>query len=247
MTKKKRYRINPVRFILSIIITVTIIIALIYGATAIFKTHSKSEPPASEPGVTEPEGEEQREPEMKKNYGINILVNAENPLPDDYKKPKTVKLIGIVDVKDENVAVAEEVVDPLEKLMRAAQAAGATGLYVTSGYRSYNTQKKIYDEAEDKSYVQPPNCSEHQTGLAVDIAKLGEDLQALGDDFGGKWIYENSWRYGFIVRYPQDKVDITGISYEPWHLRYVGKKVAKICYEENLCLEEYIEKYVTIE
>jgi D-alanyl-D-alanine carboxypeptidase len=224
---------------------VGIIALLIYGITGIFETPTKSKPTASEQLTKESEGENQNEPAPKKIYGTDILVNADNPLPDDYEAPEMVRLMDRVDVKDENVSVAKVASKPLIKMMNAAKEAGINGLYITSAYRSYDTQKKIYDEAEDKSYVQPPNSSEHQTGLAADVAKLGTDFYKLGDDLGGEWLYKNSWRYGFIVRYPQDKVDITGISYEPWHLRYVGKKIAKVCYEQNLCLEEYLEKYAS--
>jgi LAS superfamily LD-carboxypeptidase LdcB len=172
---------------------------------------------------------------------MTVLVNAWNPLPKDYRPAVITDLMEIVAVSDISVRAAGEVVQPLTDMLNSAEDAGHAGLFVTSGYRNYDEQQRIYKESADKSYVQPPGCSEHQTGLAVDIMKMGVNMESFGDDPASDWLYENSWRYGFIVRYPRDKSDITGISYEPWHFRYVGKEVAKLCYEKNICLEEYAE------
>ncbi|MDR0596315.1 MAG: M15 family metallopeptidase [Clostridiales Family XIII bacterium] len=173
--------------------------------------------------------------------GRTVLVNAWHPLPKDYAPAAITDLMEIVAISDVSVCAADEVVSPLTKMINGAEEAGHTGLFVTSGYRTYDEQRRIYKESADKSYVQPAGCSEHQTGLAVDIMKLGVNMESFGDDPASEWLYENSWRYGFIVRYPQDKSEITGISYEPWHFRYVGKEVAKLCHEKNICLEEYAE------
>jgi len=89
-----------------------------------------------------------------------------------------------------------------------------------------------------------PGTSEHQTGLAVDIVDAG--YQSLDEKQERtavqQWLMKNSWRYGFILRYPNHKSDITGIYYEPWHYRYVGKEAAKEIYEKDICLEEYIKE-----
>ncbi|MBP3292640.1 MAG: M15 family metallopeptidase, partial [Clostridia bacterium] len=97
-------------------------------------------------------------------------------------------------------------------------------------------------EAEAGKWVAIPGTSEHQTGLAVDIVALSYQLLDRGqeDTAEQKWLMENSYKYGYILRYPTDKSDITGIYYEPWHYRYVGKDVAKELYESGLCLEEYL-------
>ena len=88
-----------------------------------------------------------------------------------------------------------------------------------------------------------PGTSEHQLGLALDIVDL--DYQQLDtrqeETPEQKWLMENSWKYGFILRYPTDKSNITGIIYEPWHYRYVGKEAAKVIHEKGICLEEYLE------
>ena len=85
-----------------------------------------------------------------------------------------------------------------------------------------------------------PDTSEHQLGLSVDI---NADTDKCSSEKVYQWLDENAYKYGFVKRYPEDKTDITGISNEPWHYRYVGTTVAKIMKEENLCLEEYLEKY----
>lgn len=91
-----------------------------------------------------------------------------------------------------------------------------------------------------EKYVAIPDTSEHQLGLSVDI---NADTDKCSSEKVYQWLDENAYKYGFVKRYPEDKTDITGISNEPWHYRYVGTTVAKIMKEENLCLEEYLEKY----
>lgn len=169
-----------------------------------------------------------------------LLVNAAHALPSGFVPPELVLLIERVPVADADVAVASEVVAPLERMFRAARKSGLKLLYVASGYRTATEQRRLWDQSEDRSYVQRPGHSEHQTGLAVDLA----DLKVGDGDFGrsraGKWLAGNAWRYGFLLRYPEGKESITGISYEPWHYRYVGREVAGRCHLKNWTLEEYV-------
>lgn len=117
-------------------------------------------------------------------------------------------------------------------------------LWMTSGYRSWYDQQYIYNgyvaedgkEAADR-YSARPGHSEHQTGLAYDLNDLSHDF---GDTPEGIWVAENCHKYGFIVRYPKDKEDITGYIYEPWHVRYIGVEKATLVYESGLCLEEFL-------
>ena len=129
----------------------------------------------------------------------------------------------------------------------ALQADGArNGLnyWITSGYRTYSYQAQLYNQyvardgkAKADTYSARPGHSEHQTGLAIDI-------NVAGDNFGltpeSKWLAANCWRYGFIIRYPKDKQNITGYKYEPWHVRYLGKELAKEVYDSGLTLEEFL-------
>ena len=133
-------------------------------------------------------------------------------------------------------------------------------MYVASAYRSYEQQREVFNstmqdwivqgynplDAYDatKKSVAVPGTSEHATGLAVDIiASAYEALdEAQGDTPEQKWLMEHCAEYGFILRYPSDKAEVTGIIYEPWHYRYVGKEAAQEITEKGLTLEEYLEQ-----
>ena len=119
-------------------------------------------------------------------------------------------------------------------------AAGTGSFYVSSGYRDYDKQEQLYNEIGDKTYAQPPGHSEHQTGLAIDIMALGVHQSEMAASREGRWLAQNAWKHGFILRYADDKQGITGIAGEPWHFRYIGRPHARHCYENNLSLEEYI-------
>lgn len=167
------------------------------------------------------------------------LVNAGHPVAraDDVQ---TVSAYQTLPLSRMDITMHPDALSNAERMFSAAEADGMTGYVITSGYRSYIEQQALYDEAADKSYVQKPNCSEHQIGLALDI-----NLMNGASDFGateqGKWLEDNAHRFGFIVRYPEDKAEITGISYEPWHFRYVGIPHAAFMAQNGLCFEEYID------
>ena len=117
-------------------------------------------------------------------------------------------------------------------------------LYVGSGFRSYWTQDSLYNrycaqdgQAAADTYSARPGHSEHQTGLALDLNDISD---FFGETAEGKWVAAHCFEYGFIIRYPADKVDITGYMYEPWHLRYLGVDTATKVYNSGLCLEEYL-------
>ena len=130
---------------------------------------------------------------------------------------------------------------------------------VCSAHRSVSLQQSLYDDMVDEfvsrgydraeaeklaaQEVALPGTSEHHLGLAVDIVDWDYQLLDEGqeDTAVQKWLLENSWRYGFILRYPTEKTNMTGIIYEPWHYRYVGKERAKQIYDSGLCLEEWLK------
>lgn len=185
---------------------------------------------------------------------VLVLVNGEH----EYTKQPS-SLVSVYDyknkaylVKDTNVQLKKQAVLALNDMMADFQKeTGLSNINVISGYRSVEAQNKLYRNAllshgkryTDK-YVQKPGFSEHHSGYAVDFS-IYDKTTGETEDFTCqreyRWISENAWRYGFILRYPEDKADITGISYEPWHFRYVGKKAAKYITAHSLCLEEYIE------
>jgi D-alanyl-D-alanine carboxypeptidase len=230
---------------ISLLVAIVLVAALVVGIWTIAshitsKKGVESEPPATETVVTEKEPEEKEKPPVEEKP---LLVNAQNPLPDNYTLPPIQELFLVLPVRDDTIRVSEEIVEPLTALFQAASESGYDQIFVTSAFRTGEEQAMLYEEAPDKSFVMPSGSSEHETGLAVDIAIQDNYLDATGYSGAWVWLAENSWRYGFILRYPSDKVEITGISYEPWHFRYVGEKAARICYKKNLCLEEYCEAY----
>lgn len=131
----------------------------------------------------------------------------------------------------------------LKKMFAAAKSDGLN-LFVQSGFRSYATQKRIYNNyvsrdgvAEADRYSARPGHSEHQTGLAFDINKIDLSFEGTPEAI---WLAKNCHKYGFIIRYPKGKESITGYMYEPWHIRYLGVKTATAVYNSGLCLEEYL-------
>lgn len=181
---------------------------------------------------------------------IMVFVNKEYPLPKDYV-PKNLMMPDIrfysYDVPDKRY-MRKEAAKAVEKMFNAALEDGVT-LFGVSGYRSYTRQKEIYDNnvvARGKAITSrisaPPGHSEHQTGLAIDLSSYalrGQLSEEFGQSAEGRWVAENCAKYGFIIRYPKNKENITGYSYEPWHIRYVGKKNAKYIMKNSLTLEEY--------
>ena len=128
--------------------------------------------------------------------------------------------------------------------MKADAAKEGLNLFIVSGYRSYEYQKNLYNryvardgKAQADTYSARPGHSEHQTGLAFDICSLETSFENTAE---GKWLAANSYKYGFILRYPKGKQPITGYIYEPWHFRYIGVDKATAVYQSGLCLEEYL-------
>ncbi|SDI30908.1 D-alanyl-D-alanine carboxypeptidase [Alteribacillus persepolensis] len=181
---------------------------------------------------------------------VKALVNREYLLPADYT-PEDLVVPDVAFPFEENhpkKQIREVAAAPLEELFAKAAEEGLS-LYAVSGFRSYERQEAIFaanvredGEAAANQYSAKPGQSEHQSGLAMDVSSPSNDL-ALTDAFGetpeGKWLKTNAYRFGFIIRYPEGKTDITGYQYEPWHLRYVGKEAAQVIHEEEITLEEY--------
>ena len=166
-------------------------------------------------------------PEAELTYIDGILVvNKTYPLPSSYAPGWETEAAG-----------------PLWEMIAAAKEEGIK-LWMTSGYRSYYDQEYIYNgyvkrDGQEKAdtYSARPGHSEHQTGLAYDLNDLDWNF---GETPEGIWVAENCYKYGFILRYPEGKEEITGYKYEPWHIRYVGVEKATEIYESGLCLEEFL-------
>ncbi len=210
--------------------------------------------------------EKYMEPEDRDAY--LILVNASHPLDGGYVPDD---LIDVVNTRTDGRAIqkmcrtAEKALEALymeaaaEGIIRADTPSGYP-LSVTSAYRDYGTQNYLFGQytqnemANNKNLTQAqaeaivetyscrPGTSEHQTGLCCDMHTLnGADI-SFENDAAAVWLAENAWKFGFILRFPKDKTDITGISFEPWHFRFVGRYHAYQIHKDGLCLEEYLEK-----
>lgn len=177
-----------------------------------------------------------------------VLVNREHGLDKNYIPiDLSIPEIQFTDEAiDEEKHVAGIMKEPLEELINEAEKEGIF-LMGNSAYRSYESQKNVYNnrvknqgkESAD-AYVAKPGFSEHQTGLCIDITN--KDRYFVEGTEEVEWLKENCSKFGFIIRYPKDKKDVTGIEYEPWHIRYVGKDVAKYISDNGITLEEYLEK-----
>ena len=139
----------------------------------------------------------------------------------------------------------------LEEMFAACKAEIGVTLKAVSGYRSYQRQATIYQNKLDRvktkekadQYVARPGASEHQLALAMDVGQKSDDVNltsSFGRTKGGKWVAENCWRFGFILRYQEGWEDVTGYEYEPWHVRYVGLENARLIHEADMPLETYL-------
>lgn len=172
-----------------------------------------------------------------------ILVNSENAFPDN---------VNLNLVTFQNKEVADIIYNDLVDMYNAALNDNIT-LKINNSYRSKDEQSKMFEDkmnayenegyTKEKAYeqtaltVQVPGYSEHETGLAIDFSNEGHYDE---NEKMWSWLKNNAYKYGFILRYPEDKYDITKIDYEPWHYRYVGKKAAKEITSKNITLEEYL-------
>ena len=150
----------------------------------------------------------------------------------------------------------EEAAAALEEMFAACREETGVTLISVSGYRSYQSQDNIFrrklrqvhqNMEKALEYVAPPGASEHQTGLVMDIGQKNKTHlnEQFKDTPGGIWVWENCWRFGFILRYGEGWEDITGYNYEPWHFRYVGKELAKEIHEAGVPLETWLIGYRT--
>lgn len=241
--KKENEKIQSSGRMILWILCVLFITALLIGCGVLF--YKKSNVSYTTP-KTISRTIDQKKSKKKANEWCLILVNKWNYLPDDYK----VELTEL----DNGQSVDKRIYPALQDMFNAAREDGVYPI-VASGYRTVQKQKSLMDGkiAEYKSegysekdakkkaeeWVAIPGTSEHQLGLGIDINADG--IHSTGNEVY-KWLNKNSYKYGFIYRYPEDKTDITGIINEPWHYRYVGIDVAEEIYNHGECLEEYIER-----
>lgn len=183
---------------------------------------------------------------MKK--GNAVLVNKYYSLPEKYAPEK------IVNVSNQHcygeIQLNEEAYEAFKVMFNAAKKDDIT-LIINSGYRTYDYQKTVYDQYKTwydqeyaDNYAARPDFSEHQTGLALDIITYKTSGKDFENTDAFKWLSKNAHKYGFILRYPKDKEDITGYSYESWHYRYLGKDLAAKVKKSGLTYDEYYAYYL---
>ncbi len=179
-----------------------------------------------------------------------ILVNKTHPLPQDYWPEDMVQVeYRVTGFGKETGWMRPVASEALSKLIEAADAEGYK-IAVRTAFRSYDYQKNLFNsyaaregEAKANRYSARPGESEHQSGLCCDVSSPSVSWQLsyqYGETAEGKWLYDHAHEFGYIVRYLQEKEDITGYVYEPWHIRYVGVEHATAMWEQNLTLEEYL-------
>jgi len=185
-----------------------------------------------------------------------ILVSAKSPLDAGFSPPQ------LENITDE-YAVDARIADALREMIAGAKLEDVT-LILASAYRDASRQGVLHNNQIERfkgmgqtdeqavisasKVVLPPGQSEHHTGLAVDIVTPAYTTldDGFADTIAAKWLYDNSWKYGFILRYPRDTTEITGVIFEPWHFRYVGRTHAAVIKENGLTLEEYLQKLTAV-
>lgn len=184
-------------------------------------------------------------PNLNTNY---LLVNKFNYLDSNYI-PNNLELLDNSYAKS-GIYLVKEAKDELEKMISKAKEDGLN-IRVISAYRSYTYQENLYnnyvknDGVENAdTYSARPGYSEHQTGLVVDVTKAYDNFNNFENTAEYNWMLENSWKFGFILRYPKDKESITTYSFEAWHYRYVGVELAQKIKASNLTFDEYYVRYL---
>ncbi|MEA4989033.1 MAG: M15 family metallopeptidase [Anaerovorax sp.] len=195
---------------------------------------------------------EENDEKVIQNEEMLILVNKQHAVDASYI-PEDLEPIKYFasDRPAQSRFMRQEASEHFHQLVEGAKESGYE-LVMTTAYRSYEFQNTLYTnyvnkygQAEADTFSAKPGQSEHQTGLAVDISTPTVQYRLtseLGETAEGQWMAEHAHEYGFILRYPKGKEDITGYQYEPWHLRYVGQPAADEIYEQGITLEEYLEE-----
>lgn len=197
--------------------------------------------------------EQYMNPENRDEY--LYLVNVSNLLSEDFV-PEDLRNVQYTKPDRAKQQMSLNAQMAVDAMLKEAREYGFDNLWVTSAYRSYETQSWLFDneieamreeygdefaEEKAKESVNPPGASEHQTGLTADIHTLSSASLKFAGTPAAVWLEENAQYFGFILRYPEDKTEITGIMYEPWHFRFVGRYHAMRITELGMCLEEYMK------
>lgn len=175
--------------------------------------------------------------------GNLLLINKQYPVHPDAEASEVVnlsqheRLIQGFGLMDNSIQLSTDMVNKFSTMVEAARKEGVSHFIVNSGYRDNEKQNELYEQL-GAEIAMPAGYSEHNLGLSIDI---GSTLGKMAQAPEGRWLEQNAWKYGFILRYPPDKTDITGIQHEPWHFRYVGLPHSAIMQEHGFVLEQYLD------
>ncbi|GGF85689.1 D-Ala-D-Ala carboxypeptidase VanY [Paenibacillus albidus] len=182
-------------------------------------------------------------PQDQVHQGDLLLVNKEYPVHQEGVKSDIVnlsehpELLQGYGLLDQHISLSQHVAQEFLKMLEAANQEGVNHFLISSGYRDFEKQDQLYRDM-GPDYALPAGYSEHNLGLSLDIGSTETEMSKADE---GKWLHKNAWKYGFILRYPKDKSELTGIQYEPWHFRYVGLPHSAIMQDKQLVLEEYLD------
>ncbi|MEY9970979.1 D-alanyl-D-alanine carboxypeptidase [Lysinibacillus sp. RC46] len=172
-----------------------------------------------------------------------LLVNSKNPVHNESIISDVINLYANKElvkgykVFNSEIFLSEDIASKFSDMVLDAEEDGVSSFLITSGFRRFDEQTKLYKEMGSKRAL-PAGFSEHNLGLSLDMGSTQGKMEVAPE---GEWIAQNAWKYGFTLRYPEDKTDITGIMNEPWHIRFVGLPHSAIMKEKNYVLEEYLD------
>ncbi|QPQ32613.1 VanY-A/VanY-F/VanY-M family D-Ala-D-Ala carboxypeptidase [Lysinibacillus sp. JNUCC 51] len=175
--------------------------------------------------------------------GNLLLVNRQHPIHNESIKSDVInlnarnELVKGYRMFNSETYLSEDIASKFSNMVLDAEEDGVSSFLITSGYRGFDEQNKLYKEMGSNRAL-PAGYSEHNLGLSLDVGSTQGKMEVAPE---GEWIAENAWKYGFTLRYPEDKTNITGIMNEPWHIRYVGLPHSAIMKEMNFVLEEYLD------
>lgn len=269
MARRKKRRLNIKNIVLAVIFVIAVISAVIAIVLAVGNWGGSGE--TSSPSSESRQSSQSSSSSSSASSVVSdpddswqlILANPSNPVPEGFTVNLTDITGNYADIPAlDNMKVDSRIVEPLEQMFKDARAAGQN-LFLRASYRTVALQQTYYDwhinhykeqgysdeEAKEATlrYIAYPGTSEHHTGLAVDIISVDwqnsgqEIIDTFDQTAEAEWLKSNAHKYGFIMRYPKDKEDITKIGYEPWYFRYVGKVHAAAIYNSGLCFEEYLD------
>ncbi|OQR53916.1 D-alanyl-D-alanine carboxypeptidase family protein [Bacillus sp. CDB3] len=175
--------------------------------------------------------------------GDLLLVNKDYPVKKDSIRSDIInvnhnsELVRGYVIFDRNLRLSKDVVKKFLNVVDAAGKESVNHFLISSGYRDFQEQRQLYEKM-GSDYALPAGYSEHNLGLSLDVGSTQKKMDKAPE---GKWIAENVWKHGFVLRYPKNKSNITGIQYEPWHIRYVGLPHSAIMQKKKITLEEYLD------